>query len=1134
MIVIKRMILVTVRVACLLRSLRRILELTQNIDRFTDKEGYGFVGCLTPSGLKFVSTRGTPLTGREALRLQGLPVHKLLLTHESQKELLDLAGNAMTTTVVGTALLAAFIAGHKAISLDGRRPKYLDSPVSIHVGGMKSDALLPHQALDLTQYQRCTLDDLRNWASASTPRCLCEGRTLTLGLGRSFKKCRLCGHTACEKCAGTPRHDYFVISDYQRIEPSFFIACITKCLPMRVQLVGLEVARIEKSYADCKGHQTPEGRDDCDMYKSAIEKALEEEMRFECVTRSRQWIVRYDALHSYLELTVGETPCWRIFAKPGRREPNNSRIRWLLKNPFARMHIKPGDDLLAGEWELFLPISLQCSLKIKEVGPTTKSWESHLGIEIKKPAVETVHTRLRISIERPVCRHIALSIGDLVGEYELLEDCGAASRSLHKRVNCTQGPSMYFFLDPQRIGPPNRDRFIFSQNHDRLAFGEAREVIASVDPEWRQGRANDTEAQDQAKVECRLYGIWEACGATLQVFAGRPGLACAVARRDVSIKISSGIALNPNPNTETQVCSADTITFMSWQVPLTEPEKTGWHLGPWRQVDQESEALALRPFTWLFHKSKYLHQFPLKWSRLSLPGDSKRCQSCSPDTPAIKWRPTGKGHSGMVPYEDEQQAWAFERAMKARAKPFVTQTQLLTDECGGFIGCLQVGVNITALAHRVLSRTSFASGKAVELSWRLNTTYQWPLEVSFGKFILRDNKNGEEEEHVFIQNSSGGNTLVELGKLRKEQRRSLYWMKQQEADGAHPFLEQEIEEAYLPTLGWLAETIAKFPSHARGGVLADEVGYGKTATTLALIDATMNRASDLSSKKTGEGIAIKATLIIVPATLMAQWESQIAKFLGEDYPVLKIRNLHDLSSKTVAMMKNSCIILLNWRVLGSPVYLRYLGAFAAIPECSTETGRPYKTWLEQAVKRMDAFAQELESCENIEEFERYHNEQLAAASNNDDAVIPSKRLKGAAYKRQAKQGTNLEPQAEDDRPFEKVSTLKAFKLTQDGKLKGMKCPLIHLFNFHRIVVDEYTYLEDSDLHSISCLRSTNRWVLSGTPRMVDFVDIKLLAGLLKVDLGVDDVSPIAVQESSLNKIRKAQTGMQHIVLVEVN
>jgi len=49
-----------------------------------------------------------------ALSLQGIPIEKLLLTRESQRQLQDLAGNAMTSTVVGAALMSALIVTHQA------------------------------------------------------------------------------------------------------------------------------------------------------------------------------------------------------------------------------------------------------------------------------------------------------------------------------------------------------------------------------------------------------------------------------------------------------------------------------------------------------------------------------------------------------------------------------------------------------------------------------------------------------------------------------------------------------------------------------------------------------------------------------------------------------------------------------------------------------------------------------------------------------------------------------------------------------------------------------------------------------------------------------------------------------------
>ena len=71
-------------------------------------------------------------------------------------------------------------------------------------------------------------------------------------------------------------------------------------------------------------------------------------------------------------------------------------------------------------------------------------------------------------------------------------------------------------------------------------------------------------------------------------------------------------------------------------------------------------------------------------------------------------------------------------------------------------------------------------------------------------------------------------------KLRPEQQRSLSWMLAQEAC-TDPFIEEEVAEATLPSLGWRAEAKVERPVLARGGVVADQVGYGKTAITIGLI-----------------------------------------------------------------------------------------------------------------------------------------------------------------------------------------------------------------------------------------------------------------------------------------------------------
>ena len=75
----------------------------------------GLSQCLTPSGVPYVTTRGGPLVGEELLLLQGIPAEDLLLTKETEKNLKDLAGNAMSTTVVGACMISALIVGQAAI-----------------------------------------------------------------------------------------------------------------------------------------------------------------------------------------------------------------------------------------------------------------------------------------------------------------------------------------------------------------------------------------------------------------------------------------------------------------------------------------------------------------------------------------------------------------------------------------------------------------------------------------------------------------------------------------------------------------------------------------------------------------------------------------------------------------------------------------------------------------------------------------------------------------------------------------------------------------------------------------------------------------------------------------------------------
>lgn len=195
--------------------------------------------------------------------------------------------------------------------------------------------------------------------------------------------------------------------------------------------------------------------------------------------------------------------------------------------------------------------------------------------------------------------------------------------------------------------------------------------------------------------------------------------------------------------------------------------------------------------------------------------------------------------------------------------------------------------------------------------------------------------------------------------LRPEQLRSLTWMIQQEAADVAPFVEEEISEAILEPLGWRVEGRAQRASRVRGGVLADQVGYGKTAITLGLIDCMAKGVKKEFAKLEDQGmpgkIPTKATLVIVPPHLTKQWASECRKFAGKTFKIVEVASVSHINSLSIEKVQEADIIIVASNLFKSPNYVHNLGAFAAgggLPE--NQDGRYYNARLEttlEALKR---------------------------------------------------------------------------------------------------------------------------------------------------------------------------------------
>ncbi len=92
-----------------------ILDLSQNADFSSDiqRAVLGLSGCITPSAIPWRTDGHRLITGIESLSLQGIPRDELVLSNETNENLQNVAGNTMTTTVVGTGMLLALISVKK-------------------------------------------------------------------------------------------------------------------------------------------------------------------------------------------------------------------------------------------------------------------------------------------------------------------------------------------------------------------------------------------------------------------------------------------------------------------------------------------------------------------------------------------------------------------------------------------------------------------------------------------------------------------------------------------------------------------------------------------------------------------------------------------------------------------------------------------------------------------------------------------------------------------------------------------------------------------------------------------------------------------------------------------------------------
>jgi hypothetical protein len=878
-----------------------------------------------------------------------------------------------------------------------------------------------------------------------------------------------------------------------------------------------------------------------------------------------------------------------------------------------------GDSLLEGVWHVVSPMSSSFEVLVQGRGPKIDAAGSRAGLNLPVIQGSTVWAGLTISATDEKTHELEM---DICGDYELLEDCGAASSSLHKKLQTNPGEDIYLFLDPAEIGPPEFDSWVFATEHDRLDIGQVRHHIAEVRPHWSAFRLNE---EPQA-VRCWYRRNLQSRGIQLQEIPNSYQSSYLTVNHPRG-RFIPGI-----------VCKDEVLPVMTCKLPATGIE-TDLDKGAWESFDLADSADKLRKFAWLLQPIFSFNAFN-DWTTATAPTAFPHdCQICAPPKPRLLWAKDAKDR--LYAYEDLKDAAVYERSVKERPA-ILTGWRMVDDQYLHFKLC----VNLATLFHQATGNLGIKDG--LEFSWRARIDTSGFVRPRLPQLLPPSNK--EDGEH------SQPPGFISIS-LRPEQRRSLTWMVRQERHDAAPFVEQEVVEALVPSINWRIDGRATANRMVRGGILGDNVGYGKTILSLALIDVQYGTAADDVPEFMDGAFPIKATLIIIPDHLLNQWNREIKRFLGDKYRVVVLTTLNQLRALNFGEIWDVDIVLMSMRLLQNEGYYKKLEVFAGASTVPNGTGRIFEQWLKDALagtkEHVDVLAQRGGRAVNdtiIAKLQRLRTEEgltkyrpskrpkgeklqshlaavqragvdtssdvaaalgltvdapdvdaqrelaagLAWALNSLEAEVPPELAvaleptidapdagatdsqRGSKRKRRQPsedidhpnksqkpeggdgmpsemdevmeetehhQGKNHQAKRKTQAPAQGRSKIPAIRkvpnilatgdvnpdsifgfLDAEFDWRETRYPLVHMFEWNRVIIDEFTYTKDRAYPSMIAIPTRKRWILSGTPPLSSFADVKTYSPLLGVQLGIDEDGFRSSKNARLNAIIRERTG----------
>ncbi|KAK4142045.1 uncharacterized protein C8A04DRAFT_13559 [Dichotomopilus funicola] len=1175
-----------------------MVDVSQNVDRCTllDRSHsaanrFGIIGCITPSGMPVITELMRPITGTETLALQGLPADELVISTETQGELRDLAGNAMTVTVVGATTLCLLLSIFEA----GVAPNFLNQIPSAHpahgvyVKGPGDGEETLVDGRDSNTSSVTTSDPMLCLAVAGMAR-LCHCYRPSGG----YLICHDCGTTACSKCQGSPVHSFRPRTEglHRSISDTQGKVQLKNTLPGSLVL-RLPDAVVQHGLA--LAGPGPYGDALAEVLGGNPVYYVDDIKTTEVVT------VCYKATHSIARMVLSDDfgLRWYIYIAPWSPHAPN-----LLKEPGLSQPIARGEAVFGGVsdlcWSVWIPKKVNLRLKFSNpVGHAPAPCKLNFApgekaADLRDPSLQA----WKQTVEKAIC-----------GLYTPHPNCGTPGTRLHSRQpgrgDRTGTRKVFMMWESLSLRDPEMDHFVWTHTMRRIDAHEYREILLhagnkdaepskritgmntncwslgtfhaghAVDTHWRgywsyplRGTSVLPVLQDSHALEPIGHSVrvsWNTADAIVQpmchdrddakLLEGFPPLAVLTATLPASF-----------PGSAPRLSKIDAAQTGGAFYVVPHPANDAF-LKMFACITNELRKTRTPAHT-LDGAFRHLNG---EW--VSVP----HCKRCAITPPKVYARPVPENGEeratkrGLI--EDPQEAAEFEKHFRDLSRAVVVAARLVRSPHDmdnmdvAFRLLMQPRALVSkALAHLLpVYRTGLGGRRVVESD---AATFFTTVLDFVPTAVLALKPFAKSVQPCDIRNTVGIDTEIlapgmtdmtailplteparfvrEKHKLRMGQRQAVDWMLFRER-APLDFIKREIEEEVISALNirvvGKAEWINTLPFSCRGGLMAHDIGYGKTVISLALIDyqRTYDESESLRVRQSierawmavpeiREGLNIpvdhisvrraplrapkqlfvhlSATLVVVPQHITKQWASEAKKFLGlVGRRVLVIGSAAKFQTVSLDELEVAEIIIVGSSAFGESL-LNQLEVVTppGLKSRKGLSGRTLEAWYRDALRHHRLL--------HAYYYEATQRGDWSGAARDDVVNKLEEHVLGALTAPQAAKVKGVfDKQVKDSsRKFYKKQHKAKAKDNGDGgepskatpKRLKWKPSSLHACTFARIFWDECSYGDDNETGYtrlfVSNAVANAKWLVSGTPKLFNLKQVCDIASVFGIHI----------------------------------